>query len=156
MPESDNAPELVTLAPTVVAVVREVVPMSELTTFFDRAFRAVAAAAGAQGVALSGPPFGAYYGMPTETVDLAAGFPVERELAASGDVTSATLPGGRAAQVMHVGSYDSLGQTYEQLMGWLRQEGLTPDSMMWESYLTEPDAAHPEATLTRITWPLAE
>ena len=153
---SEFAPEVVSLEPTAVAVVRETVPMNELTSFFDRAFHAVAEAVGAQGVALAGPPFGAYYGMPTDTVDLAAGFPVQREVVATGDVVASTLPGGRAAQVMHVGSYDSLGQTYDRLFGWMRQQGLTPDSMMWESYLTEPDADNPDATLTRITWPIVQ
>lgn len=37
---------------------------------------------------------------------------------------SADLPGGRAAQVLHIGSYDSMQQTYGQLMGWLGEQGL--------------------------------
>ncbi len=75
--------------------------------------------------------------------------------AAEAGVTAETLPGGRIAQVLHVGSYDQLEATYGRLTPWLAGQGLTPGPMMWETYLTEYDAAVPEATRTLIQWPLA-
>jgi len=70
-------------------------------------------------------------------------------------VTAETLPGGRAAQIVHVGSYDSMGQTYSRLMAWLAQQELSGGPVMWETYLTEPTSGGDQDTmLTRITWPL--
>ena len=154
MSEYSTDPQLVSLEPITVAVVREIVPMSELPSFFDRAFHAVMATAQAQGVPVAGPPVGVYYGMPAETVDVAAGFPTAGPVEATGDVASVTLPGGRAAQILHVGSYDSMEQTYGRLMPWLGQQGLIPAGVMWESYLTEPTPEAPESMQTLITWPL--
>ena len=119
-----SEPEIVTLATVPVAVVREVVPMSELTGFFGRAYRTVAETLGRQGIAMTGPPVGIYFGMPTDTVEVAAGFPTDRPVKAENGVIAETLPGGRAAQVLHVGSYDSMQQTYSRLMAWLEDQKL--------------------------------
>ena len=150
------APQLVTLDPTPAAVVRETVPMAVLTNFFSRAFHAVMAAAQEQGIPVVGPPFGMYYGMPSDTVDVAAGFPTAGPVQPTGSVTATTLPGGRAARVLHTGTYDSLGETYDPLMAWFQEQGLTPADVMWESYLNEPSPDAPEAAETLITWPVAE
>lgn len=156
MPKS-STPSLVTLEPVVVAAVREAVPMGKLPAFFARAFHAAMEAARAQGVAVVGPPLGVYFGMPTETVDVAAGFPTAGPVAADeSGVAPVTLPGGRAAQVLHVGSYDSMEQTYGRLVSWLGEQGLAPGSVMWETYLSEATPEAPESMQTLITWPLAE
>lgn len=148
-------PEVATLEPQTVALLRETVRMDALTDYFDRAFHAVMRVAGAQGVAVVGPPVGVYFGMPAETVDVGAGFPTDRPVEAADGVTPDTLPGGRAAQVLHVGTYDAMEATYGRLMAWVGDQGLTPGPLMWETYLTEPDTAAPEATQTLIVWPLA-
>lgn len=150
-----HQPEIVTLEPHIAAVVREIIPMDAMPDFFDRAFHATFGVASSQGVALAGPPFGVYFGMPTDTVDVAAGFPTDRAVEPDAGVQPFTLPGGRAVQVLHVGPYDAMQETYGRLMAWLGAEGLTGGPVMWEVYLTEPDAAHPEAIETLIVWPLA-
>jgi effector-binding domain-containing protein len=96
-----------------VATVRRVVPMAELPGFFGEAFHAVAAAVEAGGGAIAGPPFGAYYSMPTETVDVAAGFPVAGWDGDAGEVTVHARAGGRAVVTVHVGPYDTMVETYD-------------------------------------------
>lgn len=147
--------ELVDLEPATVALLRETVRLDALGEYFGRAFNAVAGAAGAQGIPIVGPPLGVYFGMPSETVDVGGGFPTAAPVAPDAGVTAETLPGGRAAQVLHVGTYDAMQATYGRLTAWLAEQGLTPGPVMWESYLSEPDPAHPEATRTLIVWPLA-
>jgi effector-binding domain-containing protein len=156
MSEPSNTPEIVTLAPMPAAVVREVVPMTALPEFFGRAFQASAEALEQQGIAITGAPFGIYYGMPSDTADVGAGFPSASLPADADGVTGTMLPGGRAARVMHFGAYDTLSETYGRLMSWLTEEGLTPGPVMWESYLNEPEPDNPAATQTLIVWPLAE
>jgi effector-binding domain-containing protein len=157
MPEFSTDPQIVTLDPAVVAVVRETVPISELSDFFGRGFHAVMDAAQTQRIALVGPPVGVYFGAPSETVDVAAGFPTAQPVADDdgAGITSVSLPGGRAVQILHMGSYDSMEQTYARLMAWVGEQGLAPAELMWESYLTEPNPEAPESMQTLITWPLA-
>lgn len=156
MPEASSEPTIVTLEPTEAAVLRETVAMDALPEFFDRAYHAVADALERQGVGIAGPPVGVYHGMPSETVDVAAGFPTERAAADSDGVTAVTLPGGRAAQVLHTGSYDGLADAYRRLLRWLGDQGAAPGPVVWESYLTEPlPGGDRDGTKTLITWPLA-
>ena len=67
------------------AVLRETVPMNALKEFFGRAYQAVMAAAEQQQVQLAGPPFALYHGMPTDVVDVEAGFPVAAPFPWPGD-----------------------------------------------------------------------
>lgn len=157
MPDASSEPTIVTLESTEAAVLRATVAATALPEFFDRAYHAVADALERQGVGVAGPPMGVYHGMPGETVDVAAGFPTERTAVDAGDVTAVTLPGGRAAQVLHTGSYDDLADTYGRLVRWLGERGATPGPLMWESYLTEPQPGGDQSGLkTLITWPLAD
>nr|NLI49315.1 GyrI-like domain-containing protein [Propionibacterium sp.] len=150
-----HEPEVVALEPQPAALLRETVRMDALPDFFDRAFHAAARVAGAQGVQLVGPPVGVYFGMPSETVEVGAGFPTDRPVTPDAGVQPFTLPGGRAVQVLHVGTYDALQETYGRLMAWVGAQQLTPGPLMWEAYLNEPDPNAPEATRTLIVWPLA-
>lgn len=154
MTETHVTPQLLTINPSEVAVLREIVPTTELTPFFDRAFHAVPAVLGRLQIAMTGPPLAVYFGTPTGTVDVAAGFPTATVVSPDDGVTPYTLPGGQAARVLHHGSYDTLGETYAALTEWMIAQGLTPGSIMWESYLTEPNG-DPSTWVTEITWPVA-
>jgi effector-binding domain-containing protein len=145
-----------TIDPQAAAVVRGEVPIEELRTVFDRGFGEVMRVAEAQGVAISGPPFGFYPRMPTDTVEVAVGFPVAATVTPDGDVTPFELPGGQVVTGMHVGSYESLEASYRELTEWAAAEGHSLAGHMWECYLTDPRAEPDPATWqTRITWPLA-
>lgn len=101
-----------------------------------------------------GPPIGAYTGMPTDTVDVAAGFPVDAPIEAAGEVVPFMLPGGPVVELLHRGSYADMGESYDRVLRWVGAHGAVPGELMWESYLTEPDVAHPEAAQTLICWPV--
>lgn len=155
MDVSAPEPQVVELVPQECAIVRETVPMDELPAFFSRAFQRTMASAASQGRQVVGPPFGIYFGMPSGTVDVAAGFPVDGPIEADGDVSPHQLPGGRAAELLHIGSYDSLQESYGRLSAWMGAQNLAPGEIMWESYLNEPQPDDPDATRTMITWPVA-
>lgn len=139
------------------AVLRETVPMKELRGFFSRAYSLVMSAAEQQHVQLAGPPFALYRGMPTDVVDVEAGFPVAAPFPGGGDggVTAGTLPAGQAFEAMHVGPYETLPETYGAIMGKMQADGLTPGNAMWEYYLSDP-AAEPDPAKwkTLIVWPV--
>lgn len=139
------------------AVMREQVPMARLTEFFPRAFGATMAAAQAQGLALAGPPFGKYYGIPGETVDVEAGFPVAGAVSDVDGVFAGTLPAGRVVQAVHVGPYDTLPDTYGEVQRWVDERGLSTQPLMWESYQTDPgEQPDPSQWQTVIVIPLDE
>lgn len=138
------------------AGVRERVPMTELTAFFSRAFAETMTALQAQGLHPVGPPYGKYYGPPTETVDVEAGYPVAAAFAPAGRVVPGVLPGGRGVAAVHVGPYDSMESTYSEVEHYFTTSALTPGAVMWESYLTDPEGEpDPARWQTQICWPLA-
>lgn len=148
-------PALVRCAEQPTAVVRERVAMDALPEFFGRAYATVAAEAARQDVQLAGPPFALYRGIPTETVDVEAGFPINGTFADTGTVVGGTLPGTEAYEMVHTGTYDTLEQTYAAVQERMKAAGKTPSEMMWEYYLNGPsDEPDPQKWQTRVVWPV--
>jgi effector-binding domain-containing protein len=151
------------LQPRTMLGVREVVKLTELSNFFGAAYDRVAAELSRQGVEPDGLPIALYTGDPSDTVDVTAGFPVTKPVTVPAEAAEdspkfvvASLTGGKAIQTMHTGPYDTLDDTYAQIIEWLTDQKLTPQSEMWEEYLVGPDSgAEPSAWQTRIVFPLA-
>lgn len=101
-----------------------------------------------------GAPFALYHGdIEPEDVDIEVGFPVAPGATAAGDVRD--LPGGPVAYTVHVGPYESIGDAYEALYGWLRLHGLDPSGPPREIFLVGPgQATKPEDYRTEIEVPV--
>jgi effector-binding domain-containing protein len=137
------------------AVVHETVKMTELPQFFARAFGGVMGALTQQHIAPVGPPFAHYLGMPGETVEVEAGFPVAKHLAPVGPVHESALPAARCVHGMHVGPYDAMKKTYGELSEWAKANGLHAHPEMWEVYLSDPQREpDPKTWRTEIFWPV--
>ncbi|BDZ63459.1 GyrI-like domain-containing protein [Agromyces mangrovi Wang et al. 2018] len=140
-------------APQPTAGIRETVPMDQLPEFFGRAFHATMEAMRAQGVAPAGPPFGKYHGVPGATADVEAGVPVAGAFETAGDVVARELPGGMIASALHVGPYDTLGDTYDAIRRHIVDEGRMPGGIMWECYVSDPEEEPDPATWrTDVCW----
>jgi hypothetical protein len=61
---------------------------------------------------------------------------------------------GRTVQVLHVGPYDQVGQTYEQLCGFARENGLATTFPGHEIYLNDPRRTAPEKLKTIVRMPV--
>lgn len=145
------------LPPATIAAVRATVPMSGLAEFYDTAYTQVSRVASREGWAVTGPAFGWYHGMPTDTVDIAAGFGVTgvEVGTTAGGVEVLEIPGGPALVLIHVGTYDRLADAW----GRLEEDRATLDvegrGDFWEEYVTDPEpGVDAEANLTRIVLPL--
>lgn len=104
-----------------------------------------------------GPPFGMYYPMPTDVVDVEARFPLSARIEPSGAVVPGVLPGGRIVEAVHVDSYDTMQESYAEVQRFFRDQGLTPGDVMWESSLSDPGSEpDPARWRTQICWPVAE
>lgn len=138
MTDSTTGPEIVETTELATASVRETVVMADIRDFFDRSFGTLGTVLGEQGVTPTGAPFGLYHGQPTDTIDVEVGFPTDRPVQADRGVDVGTLPAGRVARMVHQGSFESLGDSWQQLVGWLIGQGESPGEIYWETYLTEP------------------
>jgi len=148
--------EIHELHPQETAVIRVNTSVAELPTAMGEALREVHEQMTAAGVDLAGPPFTRYPSLEPDTVTAECGFPVMRPAPAAGRVTSARLPGGLAASIIHLGPYETLDQTYDQLQRSLDGSGMHASGPMWEVYWTDPGMEpNPERWRTEIIVPLA-
>ncbi|GAC1490013.1 MAG: hypothetical protein NVS2B15_08290 [Pseudarthrobacter sp.] len=148
-------PEQVHCTAQPTAVVRETVAMGALPEFFSRAFGSVMAEAQRQNVQLAGPPFALYRGVPMDTVDVEAGFPIAGNLADTGTVVTGLLPETDAFEAVHTGPYETLGETYSAIQDLIREAGKEPSSAMWEFYLNGPPSEpDPSKWQTKVVWPV--
>lgn len=148
-----------------VAMVCGRITMDRIADFLGGAFAEVMAAASAQGLHPSGPPFARYRfvgeqgappvagGGPVE-LDIEAGFPLSGTVTATGRVEPSTLPGGHVATTMHVGSYADLGAAYDATQQFLTDEGYEVAGAPWECYLDGPEVAEPRTEVFMPCRPL--
>jgi effector-binding domain-containing protein len=87
----------------------------------------------------AGAPFNLYHDADykEEDADIESGFPVH-EVKPGRDVSVKVLPGGRCVSLIHRGSYDSLGRSYERLFEYIQQRGYEPLTPSREIYLKGP------------------
>lgn len=142
--------------PTVtVAGIRRVVAMNDLPSLFDTAYPVVGEQVASAGGRLEMPPFGWYHSMTDGSVDVTAGFIVSGDVhTPDGGVQVTERPGGRAVVGQHVGPYDTLGSTWNELTAWASGQSLAGRGDMWEEYLTPPEG-DPADWVTRLVYPLA-
>ncbi|MGW8765222.1 GyrI-like domain-containing protein [Streptomyces sp. NPDC055815] len=156
-PDPEQQPRLVEREPETTAVVRGVVPLGELRTFFDEAFGALGRVLQEQQVPPKSAAFGLSHGGPGETLDLEVGFVTGRRVRAEDGVVTGELPGGRVARVTHHGGFDGLGEAWERLGAWIRARGLRAGEDRWEVYVTRPTPdMDPKDLRTELNWPIAE
>lgn len=140
-----------------VATRRATVAFSELPAFFDATLPAVWAAMQAQGLKPLGPPLARYWGMPGESVDVEAGFPVAG-FSDTDDIHAGSLPGGAAVVGMHIGPYDTMRASWQAVADLMAERGLSRrDDQCWEIYLSDPGAEPDPATWrTQIVQPVSD
>ena len=138
------------------AAVRATVPMSDLVGFFDTAYTRVAQAAAREGWPVVGAAVALYRGMPTDTVDLTAGFAVDAEVGASSDgVEVVELTGGPALTLTYTGAYEGLPEAWALVEEDRAELGVAGRGDFWEEYVTEPSpGGDPQQNVTRLVLPL--
>jgi effector-binding domain-containing protein len=120
-----------------------------------QAFGEVYAAIGAARAEAAGPPFVIYHSMPVpgQPLDMEVCAPVAGPLEPPAPWHLIELPAGTFASRMHVGPYDTIGATYEQLSAWIPEHGYAFAGPPREAYLSEPSTP-PEQTQTIVEFPV--
>ena len=147
-------PRITSIEPQHTAVVRSTVPMDQIRDFYDTSFPAAAEVVARQDIGLRGA-VGRYLNTPSTTVDLEVGFITDGAITADGEVVPGELPGGEVVQATHVGAYDGLGSSWQELFEWVTGQGHQIGESMWEVYVTEPTPeGDPDTMRTDLFWPL--
>ncbi|HEY0273841.1 MAG TPA: GyrI-like domain-containing protein, partial [Chitinophaga sp.] len=88
-------------------------------------------------------------GHPATKFELWIGLPVATPLEAAGPYQVVTTPAFACVSALHKGSWDTLGNTYEQLLAGIRMGGLQTGGEAREHYI-HCDFEHPEHNLTLV------
>ncbi len=88
--------------------------------------------------------------MDLEHLDVEVGFPVDKLLAASGDMVPVIIPSGLKAVCLYKGPYSDMEPFYNEVFKWLEERGYQLNGAAYEYYLNSPDEVDISELLTRI------
>ena len=129
--------EVVTLNPQHGLTKRGQCPMEQIADLMGGLLGAVCTHMGEKGVEMAGPPFSIYHAVEGQ-FDVECGIPTKAPVDGDGEILSVTLPEGPAATTLHVGPYDQLGDAWDHLKKWVRNQEHIPGGAPWEFYLNDP------------------
>jgi effector-binding domain-containing protein len=139
------------------ATIRIKVPWNELPAVMGPGFGELMGAISSQGIAPTGPPFCFHHGIDPAGADFEISVPVEAPVTPVGRVEPSDLPSRKIARTVYRGPYEGLADAWQQFDEWIRSNGHSPDSVLWECYAKGPEASpHPADWQTELNRPLAE
>lgn len=107
------------------------------------------------GVQASGQPFVAYTGQGSwEKFDTEMGFTVDRDVPCKGDLYMTKTHGGRAVTGTYKGSYEGLEKPYDEIYGYIKENGLEQVGAHYDYYLNDPSVTPENELLTKIVIPV--
>lgn len=133
---------------------RETQPVDKLPEFFGKAFGGVMAYLEELGRPPGGMPFGKYYNLDMQALDIEAGFPVMEKLPGKGDILSSEIPAGTYISTIHEGPYDKMEPAYDALKDWAEKNGYAMDWIAYEYYLNDPTEGEGIIPLTEVRFPV--
>lgn len=147
----ERTPEVVQLEPRRTAVMHVADETRELPTLLPGAFEATMQQIAASGGQVAGPPFVRYLAF-GERIEAEVGFPYTGSLTPTDHIREASLPGGRAVLMTHVGPYEGISEAWNLVDRWVQEQAFEQASAAWESYLTGP--GEPGPPVTQIVFPI--
>ncbi|MGL4287028.1 MAG: GyrI-like domain-containing protein [Phreatobacter sp.] len=125
---------IVTVERQITAVVKAIVPMSEIPEAQRSSRRKIDAALKSLDVAPVGASCTLWRPSTDGRLDMEPGVVVSRAFAPVGDVVASALPAGRAARFLLVGPFGGLGCAWQTLFAWCAKEELKLAGINWEIY----------------------
>ncbi len=108
-----------------------------------------------QGGEVVGMPFMRYLEM-TDRFLIDAGVPIAEAMAGEDDMLSKVLPGGKAATTLFHGEYSLVGQAWDAIFAWGKEQGIEQHYGGWDVYENDPTEVNdPSEIRTRLYYPLS-
>jgi effector-binding domain-containing protein len=117
--------------PQTTAVVRRRARPAELSKVVPQACGEVWTFLRAAGVPNPGRHVAVYF---DDEINLEVGAEVGQPFAGDGNVVCSATPGGLVATTTHFGPYNRLGEAYEAIKRWCKENGRAPIRPCWEVY----------------------
>ncbi len=133
--------------------------MSEIGDSLGNSYGELFACLGKTGEFPAGPPFLLYHDgeYKEEDADVEACVPTAKLLPGEGNVKGYGLSGAKVASTLHMGPYEQIGDTYQELMLWISDQGYHPSVPCREVYLVGPEQADdPAEYRTEVQCPIVE
>jgi effector-binding domain-containing protein len=138
-----------------VASTRATTIPAEIGATFGQKIKVVGAFLQRTGAKMAGPPYARYFNYSPEDVDMEIGAPIDGDVSGDDNVEVHDMPGGRVAAAIHLGRYEGLAETYDELATWISRHGFDREGAPWEVYIAYPgNEPEPEKWETRIYWPV--
>jgi effector-binding domain-containing protein len=90
----------------------------------------------------------------TGTADVEVAVPVNGHIRPEGEFFSYTLPGGTMARIVHLGPYETMGDSYKRIFAWIDERDLGMKGPIREVYYNDPREVRPEEIKTEILVPV--
>lgn len=149
-----TTPQITTASPHMAAVIPLTSSLADLPKVMGPAFGELMAALAAQGIAPAGPVFSHYLKMGA-VFDFEVGVPISTPVAPAGRVKPGQLPGGKVVRTIYQGPYEGLHGAWTEFGAWIKTQGLTPASALWECYVYGPESSSdPASWRTELNQPL--
>jgi effector-binding domain-containing protein len=137
------------------AVIRLIVPRSEMRTVFGPAIGELMAALAAQGVEPVGAVFAHHLKMSADTFDFELGVKVSAPVKPTGRVQPGQLPAAKVARTVYSGPYEGLPAAWGEFNKWMSANGYEQAENLWEVYSVGPQSSPDPATWrTELNRPL--
>ena len=72
----------------------------------------------------------------------------------TGEIVAGLTYQGRAIKLIHVGSYDKFGESYQLIQAYIDENNLQKEGPPWEDFVTDPTLVKPEELTTHIYQPV--
>lgn len=121
---------------------------------FRKALEQLKAIARAQGAVTAGPPMIRFVSSTDDTADFEAILPVVAITGAADRFMPAVpgqTPAGKAVRFTHLGGYDTIDQTYDEISNFIDERGIQAEDAFVEEYVRDPDTT-PETDLATFIY----
>lgn len=106
------------------------------------------------GIEPADAPFVAYYNMDMKDLDLEIGFPIAKPVEGKGDIIKSEIPAGKYMFMMYKGPYAEMENPYNEMMEFMKKEGLKSKGVAYEFYFNSPADVPEDELLTKIVFPV--
>lgn len=134
--------------------IRDTTPVNKLPEVMGVLFGQIMSFVARKRIHVDGPPFALYHTMDVENVDVEVGVPVAQEVHGHGRIRPGVLPAGRVVTATHLGPYETIEETYNRLMEFIKEHGFEAETFMYEFYLNDPEEVPPEEIKTEVFVPI--